>query len=214
MALLNAVIGPTDLELWLVLKVQTPRKDARRLRSWLNMTGRTVPAAVAEKLYTATDLIAARGLEKTKIEDIAKASGVPKATLYYYFKGKDDILAFLFRDSLDALARDVASAADAPGPGRDRLASVIQVQVAHTMDRPATAQALVGDLSRAIRLPRARDGRARGFLRSHRTSAPGRGRRWLRCGASPRPAERGDHHLRRDHDDRGAAQRHQLREGR
>lgn len=116
-------------------------------------TGRTVPAAVAEKLYTATDLIAARGLEKTKIEDIAKASGVPKATLYYYFKGKDDILAFLFRDSLDALARDVTSAADAPGPGRDRLASVIQVQVAHTMDRPATAQALVGDLSRAIRLP-------------------------------------------------------------
>ncbi|ORB36141.1 TetR/AcrR family transcriptional regulator [Mycolicibacterium porcinum] len=116
-------------------------------------TGRTVPPAVAEKLYSATDLIAARGLEKTKIEDIAKSSGVPKATLYYYFKGKDDILAFLFRDSLDALARDVAAAADGPGRGRDRLAAVIQVQVAHTMHRPATAQALVGDLSRAIRLP-------------------------------------------------------------
>ncbi|WP_441960676.1 TetR/AcrR family transcriptional regulator [Mycolicibacterium houstonense] len=116
-------------------------------------TGRTVPPAVAEKLYAATDLIAARGLEKTKIEDIATASGVPKATLYYYFKGKDDILAFLFRDSLDALARDVAAAADATGPGRDRLAAVIQVQVAHTMSRPGTAQALVGDLGRAIRLP-------------------------------------------------------------
>ncbi|MGV0592511.1 TetR/AcrR family transcriptional regulator [Mycolicibacterium porcinum] len=116
-------------------------------------TGRTVPPAVAEKLYSATDLIAARGLEKTKIEDIAKSSGVPKATLYYYFKGKDDILAFLFRDSLDALARDVAAAADGPGRGRDRLAAVIHAQVAHTMHRPATAQALVGDLSRAIRLP-------------------------------------------------------------
>ncbi|SUA03873.1 transcriptional regulatory protein [Mycolicibacterium fortuitum] len=69
--------------------------------------GRAVPAAVAEKLYAATDLIAARGLQNTKIEDIATASGVPKATLYYYFKGKDDILAFLLRDSLDALARDV-----------------------------------------------------------------------------------------------------------
>lgn len=117
------------------------------------MAERTVPPAVAEKLYGATDLIAARGLEKTKIEDIATASGVPKATLYYYFKGKDDILAFLFRDSLDALARDAAAAADASGPGRDRLATVIQVQVAHTMNRPGTAQALVGDLGRAIRLP-------------------------------------------------------------
>ncbi|MGV0739199.1 TetR/AcrR family transcriptional regulator [Mycobacterium syngnathidarum] len=116
-------------------------------------TGRKVPPAVAEKLYSATDLIAARGLAKTKIEDIATASGVPKATLYYYFKGKDDILAFLFRDALDALARDVAAAADAPGPGRQRLAAVIQVQVAHTMNRPGTAQALVGDLGRAIRLP-------------------------------------------------------------
>ncbi|MFV8243338.1 TetR/AcrR family transcriptional regulator [Mycolicibacterium peregrinum] len=117
------------------------------------LTGRTVPPAVAEKLYAATDLIATRGLQKTKIEDIAAASGVPKATLYYYFKGKDDILAFLFRDSLDALARDVAAATDAPGPGRDRLAAVVQVQIAHTMGRPGTSQALVGDLGRAIRLP-------------------------------------------------------------
>ena len=112
-----------------------------------------MPAAVAEKLYSATDLIAARGLQNTKIDDIAAASGVPKATLYYYFRGKDDILAFLFRDSLDSLARDVAAAAETPGRGRDRLAAVIDVQLAHTMDRPATSLALVGDLGRAIRLP-------------------------------------------------------------
>jgi AcrR family transcriptional regulator len=112
-----------------------------------------VPAAVAEKLYAATDLIAARGLENTKIEDIATTSGVPKATLYYYFKGKDDILAFLLRDSFAALAHDVAEAARRPGPGRERLAAVVQVQVAHTMSRPGASLALVGDLSRAIRLP-------------------------------------------------------------
>ena len=116
-------------------------------------SGRTVPATVAEKLYTATDLIAAQGLHKTKIDDIAATSGVPKATLYYYFKGKDDILAFLFRDSLGALARDVAAAADAAGPGRDRLAAVIEVQIAHTMDRPTTSLAVVGGLGRAIALP-------------------------------------------------------------
>jgi AcrR family transcriptional regulator len=112
-----------------------------------------VPAAVAAKLYGATDLIAARGLDSTKIEDIAAASGVPKATLYYYFKGKDDILAFLLRDSLGDLAREVAAAADTPGLGSDRLAAVVRAQVAHTMTRPGTSRALVGDLGRAIRLP-------------------------------------------------------------
>lgn len=112
-----------------------------------------VPTAVATKLYAAADVIAAKGLAGTKIEDIAKASGVPKATLYYYFAGKDEILSFLLRDSLAALADDVARAADAPGQGTDRLAAVITVQVEHAMHRPGFSRALVGDLGHAIRLP-------------------------------------------------------------
>jgi AcrR family transcriptional regulator len=116
-------------------------------------TGRTVPTAVAGKLYAAAELIATKGLENTKIEEIASASGVPKATLYYYFTGKDDILAFLLRDSLGELADEVAHAADSPGRGSERLAAVITAQIAHTMNRPGTSRALVGDLGRAIRLP-------------------------------------------------------------
>ena len=108
---------------------------------------------MANKLYAAADLIAARGLANTKVEDIAAASGVPKATLYYYFAGKDEILSFLLRDSLALLAREVADAADAPGLGRDRLAGVITVQIGHTINRPGSSRALVGDLGRAIRLP-------------------------------------------------------------
>lgn len=115
--------------------------------------GRKVPASVAEKLYAAADVIASNGLENTKIEDIAKASGVPKATLYYHFAGKDEILSFLLKDSLAAIARDVAEAADGPGLGKDRLIAVITTQIEHTMRRPGSSQALVGDLGRAIRLP-------------------------------------------------------------
>ncbi|MDG4664677.1 TetR/AcrR family transcriptional regulator [Mycobacterium sp. 236(2023)] len=114
---------------------------------------RQVPASVATKLYAASDVIAAKGLENTKIEDIAKASGVPKATLYYHFAGKDEILAFLLKDSLAVMAAEVADAADSAGSGRDRLAAVIRVHVQHTMRRPGSSRALVGDLGRAIRLP-------------------------------------------------------------
>ena len=32
-----------------------------------------------------------------RMDDIAQASGIPRATLYYYFEGKDDILAFARR---------------------------------------------------------------------------------------------------------------------
>jgi len=41
-------------------------------------------------------LFAEHGLDATKMDDVAAATGVPKATLYYYFEGKEDILRFLF----------------------------------------------------------------------------------------------------------------------
>ena len=78
---------------------------------------------------------------------------MPKATLYYYFGGKEDILAFLLKDSLAFLAGDVATAAEAPGSGRDRLAAVVAVQIEHTLTNSGTSRALIGDLGRAARLP-------------------------------------------------------------
>ena len=112
-----------------------------------------MPDSVADKLYAAADLIAAKGLENTKIDEIATAAGVPRATLYYHFAGKEEILAFLLRHSLAALADEVAEAAATPGTGRQRLAAVIGVWIEHTMRRPGVSRALVGDLGRAIRLP-------------------------------------------------------------
>jgi AcrR family transcriptional regulator len=114
---------------------------------------REVPAQIAVKLYAAAEVIAEKGLANTKIEEIAAASGVPKATLYYYFTGKDDILAFLLKDAVSALAGDVAIAADAPGMGRDRLRAVIRVQIEHTMRNSGPSRALVSDLGHAVRLP-------------------------------------------------------------
>jgi AcrR family transcriptional regulator len=119
----------------------------------VGQSSRTVPASVADKLYAAADVIAANGLANTKVEDIALASGVPKATLYYHFAGKDEILSFLLMHSLAALAGEVADAAHSPGQGRDQLAAVIAVHIEHTMHRAGTSRALVGDLGRAVRLP-------------------------------------------------------------
>jgi AcrR family transcriptional regulator len=116
-------------------------------------TNRAVPAQLATKLYAAADVIAEHGLANTKIDQIAAASGIPKATLYYYFSGKDDILAFLLKDSFALLAGEVAIAAEAPGLGRDRLAAVVTVQIEHTLRNSGPSRALIGDLGHATRLP-------------------------------------------------------------
>jgi AcrR family transcriptional regulator len=114
---------------------------------------RAVPISIAQRLTPAAELFADRGLDQTKIEDVADATGVPKATLYYYFSGKEDLLAFLLRDTLAAMADAVAIAADGDGDGRHRLRCVLTAQLEVMAEQPAVCRALIADLGRAGRIP-------------------------------------------------------------
>ena len=114
---------------------------------------RQVPAKLATKLYGAAGLIADRGLADAKIDEIADAAGIPKATLYYYFSGKDEILAFLLADVLELIAGEVGTAVASSGSARDRLGLAVEAQLRVMLENPAVCRALVGDLGRATRLP-------------------------------------------------------------
>lgn len=67
---------------------------------------RKIPRQISDRLPAAAALFAKKGLNDSKIEDVAAVTGVPKATLYYYFTGKEEILAFL----LEALLKDISDA--------------------------------------------------------------------------------------------------------
>ena len=49
----------------------------------------------------AKKLIQQYGLNKTTMEDIAKAAGKGKSTLYYYFKSKEDIFDEVIKQEMD-----------------------------------------------------------------------------------------------------------------
>lgn len=114
---------------------------------------RRVPAQIAARLPAAAELFAERGLENTKVEDVATATGVPKATLYYYFAGKEEILAFLLQDTLQQMADEVAIAAQAPDSAAIRLAAVVRAQLRVMADQPAVCRALIENLGHAGRIP-------------------------------------------------------------
>ena len=48
-----------------------------------------IPASMAKRLRLAAVPIAERGLDQTRLEDLVAATGVPRATLYCYFAGKE-----------------------------------------------------------------------------------------------------------------------------
>lgn len=114
---------------------------------------RHVPAQIAARLPAAAELFAGRGLEETKVEDIAAATGVPKATLYYYFAGKEEILAFLLQETLQQMADEVAIATQSPDSAAIRLAAVVRAQLRVMADQPAVCRALIENLGRAGRMP-------------------------------------------------------------
>ena len=114
---------------------------------------RPVPAKMATKLMLAADLFAERGLDGTKTEDIAAATGIPKATLYYYFEGKEQVLSYIFGVVLDALGRAVASAVESPGDAPERMRRLIKAHIRVFADYPRASQALQFDLGRAARFP-------------------------------------------------------------
>lgn len=63
--------------------------------------------AVSEKktriLNAAKECFSRYGYDKTTLEDIGKAVGLNKASLYYYFKNKDSIFAAVIIDEADRL---------------------------------------------------------------------------------------------------------------
>ena len=115
------------------------------------MTTRAVPPAVAEKLRSAATGLAT-GFDDIGMGAIASASGIPRATLYYYFAGKDDVLAFLLRSMVDDLRDSVTAALETVGDTRARLEAIVRAQLTHLAANRSASLLLLMNLGRAGRL--------------------------------------------------------------
>jgi TetR/AcrR family transcriptional regulator len=124
---------------------------------------RKIPKPLAEKLTAAASAFG-DAFEEARMHDIAEASGIPRATLYYYFPGKDEVLAFLLRSMLDDLRISVAAAIEAADGRIDvRLAAVVRAQLSHLAANPGAGGLLLANLGKAGRLPTIAAGIDEGF---------------------------------------------------
>lgn len=64
-----------------------------------------------EKIVSAaSELFAKRGISAASMDDIARAAGYSKATLYVYFENKEEIISLLVLDSMRKLCAYISSA--------------------------------------------------------------------------------------------------------
>ena len=81
---------------------------------------RSPPPELAERLWDVADRALAQGGE-LRIDELAELTGVPRATLYYYFSGKDDVVGFLLAQQLQRGTDRIARAVRGRGSAAKRL---------------------------------------------------------------------------------------------
>ena len=101
------------------------------------------PAELAERLWAASDEILKPGVDM-KIDDLAALVGVPRATLYYYFSGKDDVFEFLLAQKLQRGTDSIAAALETPGDPVERLTAVLRAMLQTTAEHPELCTRLLG----------------------------------------------------------------------
>ena len=106
-----------------------------------------VPEDLAEKLYAGSDRFLAQGPE-VRIDEVAEAVGVPRATLYYYFSGKDDLVTFLMNEKLERVARAVEKARASEGEAIERFEKALTAITHELAAYPAICLNMVSGMGR------------------------------------------------------------------
>ncbi len=122
-------------------------KKSGRSTTGTSVNGVKVPPAdLAERLWAVSDQVLQPGTEM-RIDELAALAGIPRATLYYYFAGKDDVFAFLLAQKLQRGTAAIAKAAASEGSAVDRLSAVLKAMLDTNCQHPELCTRLLRSMT-------------------------------------------------------------------
>jgi len=108
------------------------------------------PDDLVEKLLAVSDQLTGTDLN-VSVDDIAKMANVPRATLYYYFAGKEDLLSFFLSDKLHRVSVAIDKAVAGEGTVVERLENTLVAIMGAMMDHPAICTEMPGAIKEAAK---------------------------------------------------------------
>ncbi len=84
----------------------------------------------------ASALFAQKGVAAASMDEIAKAAGYSKATLYVYFENKDEIVSVLALESMEKLCACIASALEGESTTRGKYDLICQALARYQVEHP------------------------------------------------------------------------------
>ncbi len=103
-----------------------------------------LPEDLASKLVDASHQIPEGSGFDISVDDVARIAEIPRATLYYYLSGKDDLLEFYLNDLMDRTRAAIQKAAASEGTSADRLANVMTAVIGAFAEYPKMCLELPG----------------------------------------------------------------------
>lgn len=85
------------------------------------------PDTRAAVLDAAARCFARFGPRKTTMQDVARAAGCSRATVYAHFRGKDALYAALLDRTTEGFVREVEACLAAPGDARAKLREIVRI---------------------------------------------------------------------------------------
>lgn len=79
--------------------------------------------------HSAMDVFAERGFERAKVEEVAERAGLARATIYYHFRSKRDLFAFLLQEGIDEMASAVEQAVSRTTSAKDALDAMVDAHI-------------------------------------------------------------------------------------
>jgi TetR/AcrR family transcriptional regulator len=119
-----------------------PSRDPASARRGLR-AGRT-RAAILE---SAERLFAERGFSAARLEDVAEAVGIRRASLFYYFRDKAELYDAVLADVLGSLRERLASVLLGAGPLAERAEAAVSAWIDFVAARPAFARLLLREVA-------------------------------------------------------------------
>ncbi len=97
-------------------------------------------------LEAAEELFAARGLAEARLEDVALAVGIRRASIIYYFKDKAQLYDAVLGNALGDLFRQIEKALSGEDDLRVRMENAIAVWTDYIAGRPTAARLLLREM--------------------------------------------------------------------
>jgi TetR/AcrR family transcriptional regulator len=72
-----------------------------------------------------------------RLDQVAEDAGIPRATLYYYFSGKDDLVTFFMQEKMEQVATLVQKAKAGEGTALERFEATMRTSVHEMAGNPA-----------------------------------------------------------------------------